>query len=336
MQSNRDRADIEEAHMIPSFRKPRRRRLAFTVVELLVVVAIIGVLVSILLPAVGAVRDSARRTQNGNNLRNIGQAVLAYEENKGTYPPLLKRSKNFPNELTKSVSWAFEILPFIEQDAIHSRFDPDQEYDTPANRIAIGTPIELYANPRARDARATAPTMKSPGPSGYAATLDYAANGGTVVDDNRQPVALSVSRPSASNLYPYDRPFDPKFSGPFHASQAISSAAVRDGISNTLCAGDRWIGPVVPGAPLINDLGGMPGDSFFTTVRFANADQSRSPFPTSKTDTSVYKFGSPRGSDACFVFLDGRIQWIPYDVDLVIFQALASINDNYPIGSDWK
>ena len=72
MQSNRDRADIEEAHMIPSFRKPRRRRLAFTVVELLVVVAIIGVLVSILLPAVGAVRDSARRTQNGNNLRNIG------------------------------------------------------------------------------------------------------------------------------------------------------------------------------------------------------------------------------------------------------------------------
>ena len=126
MQLNRDRADIEEAHMIPSFRKPRRRRLAFTVVELLVVVAIIGVLVSILLPAVGAVRDSARRTQNGNNLRNIGQAVLAYEENKGTYPPLLKRSKNFPNELTKSVSWAFEILPFIEQDAIHSRFDPDR------------------------------------------------------------------------------------------------------------------------------------------------------------------------------------------------------------------
>jgi len=325
--------------MIRNYRKPYRRRIAFTVVELLVVVAIIGVLVSILLPAVGAVRDSARRTQNGNNLRNIGQAVLAYEENKGTYPPLLKRSKKFPNELTKSVSWAFEILPFIEQDAIHSRFDPDQDYDAPANRIAIGTPVEIYANPRSRDARATAPTVKSPGVPGYAATLDYAANGGTVVDENRQAVALSASRPGRPNeLYPYNRPFDPKYSGPFHASQVITSAAVRDGASNTLCAGDRWIGPNVPGGSQVNDLGGMPGDSFYTTVRFANADQTaRSPFPISKADASVYKFGSPRGSDACFVFLDGRIAWIPYDVDLVVFQALASINDNYPINpAAWR
>ena len=296
-------------------------------------IAIIGVLVSILLPAVGAVRDSARRVENTNNLRNIGTAILLHEESKRKLPALVKRSVEDPNDLTKSVSWAFQILPYLELGNIYDRYDDSKACFAPENQIAMGTPISVYANPRSRDARGDRTYAKSANRAG--SSLDYAVNGGTIVDDRRQPVRLPSQRPSPSTLYPYDQDFDPKFSGPFHAAQAVSTAAVRDGLSNTLCVGDRWIGPMGSGSG-VNDQAGLAGDSLFTTVRFSNLGTSTQlPFPDSKEEESVYKFGSPRGNDACFVFLDGRAQWVPYYVDKNVFQALSSINDGFVIPGDW-
>jgi prepilin-type N-terminal cleavage/methylation domain-containing protein len=100
-----------------------RSRLAFTLVELLVVIAIIGVLVGLLLPAVQAAREAARRSQCTNNMRQLGLACLSFESATRYFPTAGGVVMQFFNEKDyakpaygfESASWMYQILPYIEQ-----------------------------------------------------------------------------------------------------------------------------------------------------------------------------------------------------------------------------
>ncbi len=101
----------------------------FTLVELLVVIAIIGVLVALLLPAVQSAREAARRMQCANNVRQLGLAVLNYEQSQNSLPygTLMSRAYDegtAPHLSTRS-SWSVAILPFVELNTLFEQYDEE-------------------------------------------------------------------------------------------------------------------------------------------------------------------------------------------------------------------
>ena len=90
----------------------RGRTRGFTLVELLVVIAIIGILVALLLPAIQAAREAARRTECGNNLKQIGVGLQNYHDTYKKFPTSIA-----PPDWSWGVSWIARILPYAEQAA---------------------------------------------------------------------------------------------------------------------------------------------------------------------------------------------------------------------------
>jgi len=107
---------------------PRRSR-GFTLVELLVVVAIIAVLIGLLLPAVQSVRESARRTQCLNHLRQLGLAALQFHSARGRLPTAGDCSDGYHDPAQESrplygfenAGWHYQILPYLEQTSLTDR-----------------------------------------------------------------------------------------------------------------------------------------------------------------------------------------------------------------------
>jgi prepilin-type N-terminal cleavage/methylation domain-containing protein len=118
----------------------------FTLVELLVVIAIIGTLVALLLPAVQAARESARRSSCQNNFRQIGTALHLYHGIHQFFPPgavnlgVCCSAESF-------TSWPISILPQIEQKALHDRYRHAQHNESLGNRLVREQYIAVYSCP---------------------------------------------------------------------------------------------------------------------------------------------------------------------------------------------
>lgn len=118
------------------------KRRGFTIVELLVVVAIIGLLIGLLIPAVQAARAAARRIQCQNNLKQIAIGMHGYEGVYGQVP-----ASRLAVPYTSDIGWLTTILPFIEQGALYDQYDRGTySFDRP-NQDVVKSEFELLHCP---------------------------------------------------------------------------------------------------------------------------------------------------------------------------------------------
>ena len=96
----------------------RQPRLGFTLVELLVAIAIIAIIIALLLPAVQAAREAARRASCSNRLRQLGLALHNYESQLRSFPPGVIATRLDHGSRTP---WAIHLYPFLEQNAIYEQ-----------------------------------------------------------------------------------------------------------------------------------------------------------------------------------------------------------------------
>jgi len=317
---------------------------AFTLVELLVVVAIIGILVSLLLPAVNAARESGRRIQCANNLRQIALASQAYCEAVGVFPAGGIQAKSDPNanlngwnrpttnDYSNNYSWATLILPYIDQDAAYRMYDFTQPQVTAVNATARSQPITTYVCPddtlQINEPR--------PGQSGW-------NNGGGAVGiwnwNVYSRLRLNYAACYGNTGYNQTDLGGVTFlGGMFTNGRGYSTASIPDGASNTLAFsevlpghGPTYMGPAGDGMVC---EGGQAFEGYVTpnttapdvVCNMCPASRVISvPCTVSMTDALQYQAARgahPGGVNAAFG--DAAVRYISNYVNLTVWRALCS------------
>ncbi|MGC8639022.1 MAG: DUF1559 domain-containing protein [Isosphaeraceae bacterium] len=135
----------------PTTRSIAQRRFAFTIVELLVVVAVISLLVALLLPAVQGAREAARRIQCVANLSQIGVAMHSYDSVHGMFPPsMLLTGRHYSTNRMSELSF---LLPYLDQTPVYNALNmtfaqiESASFPTMENRTARNTLISVFLCP---------------------------------------------------------------------------------------------------------------------------------------------------------------------------------------------
>lgn len=102
-----------------------------------------GILVALLVPAVGAAREAARRAQCANNLVQIGLAMHSYHDAYGTFPPAYVADKDGK----PLYSWRVLLLPFMERGDLATRFNYNEPWDSPTNRQVTSAGVSVFRCP---------------------------------------------------------------------------------------------------------------------------------------------------------------------------------------------
>jgi len=340
----------------------------FTLVELLVVIAIIGILVALLLPAVQAARESARRLECQNKVKQLGLAMHNHVSALRVFPTggavawpelqdYLSDSQTSNNPTGKpngpakqGLSWLFQLLPYLEENAVH---------DIRTQTQIEQTPIALYFCPSRR-----APTQH---PSIRTWLNDYAA--ASPASTNAMQIMLGNGGFNSNEFWGNSDPWDFNDSPPYthwgviirtpwdvlpdrrsprvpniSPAQPIEFKRITDGTSNTLVAGEKRLRPARYLEGEWHDDRGWSDGWDPDTIRFAaypiapdaNCDSSLGPVcqQSPELDRFGLMFGSAHSAGINAMFADGSIRVLSYDINRGILNSLAHRADGAIVSSE--
>ena len=247
----------------------------FTLIELLVVISIIGVLISLLLPAVQAAREAARRAHCTNNLKQLGLALANYESTFSSYPPAYLgdpravgtaygiRHPDGNINTTPRFAWGALMLPQLEQSPLYASFNTNLPCWAPDNSTSARTKLTMFLCPSVTGGdepfalhRYTNGDSGQPDDGGEFSPRitfsrsHYVTNAGINQPWGRTtPYSYDFDQPEPIPGAPAPHLID----GPFYRNSRTRAADVTDGLSNTIFLGEKtsslcdstWVG-VVP------------------------------------------------------------------------------------------
>jgi prepilin-type processing-associated H-X9-DG protein len=311
----------------------RYRRRAFTIVEILVIITIIGMLMALLLPAVQAAREAARRANCASNLKQIGLAILGYHSALNSFPPgnINNHAGDCPGmgEPTSSYSshfgnWAIAILPYVEQTPLFDRYDARYLNEGPENQFVRETVVAAYDCPS--DVDTQTPAIPASGPA-FQAGSKYAPGSYRAVSGRSDD---GMNYLDSEMMYKYQK----TSRGPIHmigvwgfSTENIDK--VTDGTSNTLLVGESTTAT-------------NPGQRTFWAYSFAyyslSAATAQPRILWGDYDRAV-QAGGTGGENPCkrqwgsfhpgavnFVLCDGSVRSLNTSIDMNLFGNLATIS----------
>lgn len=295
----------------------------FTLIELLLVIAIIGTLIALLLPAVQSAREAARRSACTNHLKQIGLALHSYEDVAKEFPPGARWGRHAPPGKRKRHGSALvHLLPYVEEQALYDAFDFSKlSIDGavfPGTTKLIGSQeIEIYQ----------CPSDEHNGFFEEFAVHNYAAsNGPTEVYDN--PNCSCDHAWKSFEMAPIDDLEN--FAGPFTRIGLTTKARqVEDGLSKTIFFGEVRVNCSVHaqvGWAKTNN-----GNGYATTLIPINFDTCNpnavDPCNRPCTWNTDVGFKSAHPSGANFLLGDGSVRSMDDSIDHQMYQYLGAKAD---------
>jgi len=305
------------------------QRRAFTIVEMLVVIAIIGILAALLLPAVQAAREAARRTQCANHIKQLAAGCLLHESTYRHLPtggwawywsgdPDRGFSRRQPG------GWTYTVLPYIEQPALFQMgVGKSAAVKKPDLSQRGGTALRVFYCPTRRGSR-TYPNYYNTCNSNsipQAARTDYAANTGT-----NGP--LWWSAPASGDPSFADRP---GFRYPQNAANGVifvlstlPLAAITDGTSTTYLLGEKYLNP----DRYLDGLEGTDNNPLYGGFDWDWQRWSANGMLRDRKGVSNYvSFGGSHPGTVNMAFCDGSVRGISFTIDKTTHAILCGRDD---------